>query len=175
MPEYALDLIRSAELHPAREVPMRLIAPTEPRNRRAPPLARARPPGAARHRRRRHDRQSRRPGVFPDGTGKRRLVADRPNRGRNVVVRRSHRLPAAGRLGQRWGRHRQPQPRLHAKNHSPAPHVPRRFRCLPCCRSAGGAVGCSSHALAVPVAAARGPAASPGRTAGAETRRRGPA
>ena len=149
MPEYALDLIRSAELHPAREVPMRLIAPTEPRNRRAPPLARARPPGAARHRRRRHDRQSRGPGVFPDGTGKRRLVTDRPNRGRNVVVRRSHRLPAAGRLGQRWGRHRQPQPRLHAKNHSPAPHVPRRFRCLPC-----------SHALAVP----GGPAANRGRS-----------
>ena len=67
------------------------------------PLARARPPGAARHRRRRHDRQSRGPGVFPDGTGKRRLVTDRPNRGRNVVVRRSHRLPDAGRLGQRCG------------------------------------------------------------------------
>ena len=29
---------------------------------------------------------------------------------------------------------RVPAPRLHATNHSPAPHVPRRFRCLLCCR-----------------------------------------
>ncbi|PVH37994.1 hypothetical protein PAHAL_5G145400 [Panicum hallii] len=136
---------------------MRLIAPTEPRSTEhqrplappGPPRPAGRPPGAARHRRRRHDRQSRGPGVFPDGTGKRRLATDRPNRGRNIVVRRSHRLPAAGRLGQRRGRHRQPPPRLHAPNHSPAPHVPRRFRCLPCCRC--GWLRAASHALSLAV------------------------
>ena len=79
------------------------------RSRRPPASACSSGPAPAglreppRQRRRRHDRQSRGPGVFPDGTGKRRLVTDRPNRGRNVVVRRSHRLPDAGRLGQRCG------------------------------------------------------------------------